>query len=527
MSNEYRSRSSRREQRSSRWANKDSDVVEAAANQAIRHLEEEPEGQNVERTSRQKLTHEKTLRIPLAVYGLLTGLSVLLALTFYAFPLWKPLATASQSQNLYSGFAMHHGLVPFNDFYGTGGTVFYLINWLGNIGGTTWLLWLFEIIALLISGILVYRLVGQQTKNQTASLTVSVFTLVIIAGLARGGDSPTLFALPFALWAARFLSSYFQDSSTDRGFIRFGMAAAFALVISPVMSVFFILSAIALIIHNVGSRKIGRGFYQMLATILGVLLVGYSVAYYSLEEQTIYTSIEQSILIPFTHFGPSGDLLLTLAKALVLTLIFGIVAGFVQGIVQLKKGGPARVWYVMMLIGIVGLTTMIVFAQTFDSSNLLAVLPFTIVFAGLGLTDSDQILLKYLENRLFAPILAILFVIFTPISYHFMNRTIASEEQSVAQYIKANATGSDRVYVVADGKNINNLTKTISTLDNVPANYPIKFTQSYDLKVGKLSDKFVVLQASEKAPTSLKKVLDKDYKVTNYAGKYFQVYKKK
>ena len=99
----------------------------------------------------------------------------------------------------------------------------------------------YEIIALLISGILVYRLVGQQTKNQTASLTVSVFTLVIIAGLARGGDSPTLFALPFALWAARFLSSYFQDSSTDRGFIRFGMAAAFALVISPVMSVFFIL----------------------------------------------------------------------------------------------------------------------------------------------------------------------------------------------------------------------------------------------------------------------------------------------
>ncbi len=55
------------------------------------------------------------------------------------------------------------------------------------------------------------------------------------------------------------------------------------------MSVFFILSAITLIIHNVGSRKIGRGFYQMLATILGVLLVGYSVAYYSLEEQTIYT----------------------------------------------------------------------------------------------------------------------------------------------------------------------------------------------------------------------------------------------
>lgn len=294
MSNEYGSRSSRHERRSSRWAKKDSDVVEAAANQAIKHLEE-TEDQTAERTSRQKLTHGKTLRIPLATYGLLTGLSILLALSFYAFPLWKPVATASQSQNLYSGFAMHHGLVPYNDFYGTGGSIFYLINWLGNTGGSTWLLWLFEIIALLISGILTYRLVSQQTRNHTASLTVSVFTLVIIAGLARGGDSPTLFALPFALWGAQFLSQYFQDSSTDRGFIRFGMAAAFALVISPVMSIFFILSALALVIYNISIRRIGHGFYQMLASILGVLLVGYSVAYYSLEAQTVYTSIEQSL----------------------------------------------------------------------------------------------------------------------------------------------------------------------------------------------------------------------------------------
>lgn len=40
MSNEYGSCSSRHERRSSRWAKKDSDVVEAAANQAIKHLEE-------------------------------------------------------------------------------------------------------------------------------------------------------------------------------------------------------------------------------------------------------------------------------------------------------------------------------------------------------------------------------------------------------------------------------------------------------------------------------------------------------
>ena len=526
MSNEYRSRSSRHERRRSRWANKKSDVVKTAANQEINQLEES-ENQTVGRVSRPKATQEETLKIPLVVYGLLTALSAILALTFYAFPLWKPVTTAIQSQNLYSGFAMHQGLVPYNDFYGAGGSLFYLINWLGNIGGNTWLLWLFEIIALLISGLLVYRLVSQQTKNHTASTTVSAFTLVIITGLARGGDSPTLFALPFALWAALFLSQYFQDDSTDKGFIRFGMAGAFTLVISPLMSVFFVLSAIALLIYNIGKGRIGHGIYQMLATIFGVLLVGYSVAYYSLEEQTLYTSIEQSILIPFTHFGPSGDFLLTFAKALVLILIFGIVASFVQGVIQLKKGGAMTIWYLMLLIGIVGVTAMVVFAKTFDTSNLLAVVPFTIVFAGLGLKDSDQILLKYLQNRLFAPVLAVLFVIFTPISYHFMNQTIASEEKNVAQYIEATAKSSDRVYVVSESKNINNLTKTVSTLDNVPASYPVKFTQNYNLKVEKLTDKFVILQANQKVPTALKKVLNKNYKLADYSGKYFQVYQKK
>ncbi|XOW21271.1 hypothetical protein QK908_01655 [Lactococcus cremoris] len=46
------------------------------------------------------------------------------------------------------------------------------------------------------------------------------------------------------------------------------------------------------------------------------------------------------------------------------------------------------------------------------------------------------------------------------------------------------------------------------------------------MKVGKLTDKYVVLQAAQEVPASLKKVLDKDYKVSNYSGKYFQVYQR-
>lgn len=100
MSNEYGSRSSRHERRSSRWAKKDSDVVEAAANQAIKHLEE-TEDQTAERTSRQKLTHEKNTQNSLSglwiTYGSVSAFSIIfLCISFvetssHSQPITKPL----------------------------------------------------------------------------------------------------------------------------------------------------------------------------------------------------------------------------------------------------------------------------------------------------------------------------------------------------------------------------------------------------------------------------------------------------
>ena len=533
MSNEYSSRSSRRERsKMSRRSKKAFDAVEAAADKATEHLEEENLLQG--RISRREIARERIVRketraqsIPLWVYGLLTALSALLGLTFYAFPFFHQLATPTQSQNLYSGLAMQHGLVPFNDFYGTGGSLFYLINWLGNFGGSTLFLWLFQIFALLMSGIFIYRLVAQQTKSQNSAVLVSSFSLVIVSGLARGGNAPTLLSLPFALWSVLFLSQYFHEDSTDKGFIRFGLAGAFSFVIAPVMIVFFAFSALALLIYNVSHRRFWRGFYQMLATIMGIMFVGYSVAYYALEEQTLYTSIEQSVLIPLTHFGPTGDVLLTVAKALVLTLVFGIVTGFAQGVIQLKTAGQASIWYVLLLIGTVVSTSMVVFATTFDSSNLLAVLPFTIVFAGLGIKDSDQVFLKYLQNRLFAPILAILFVALAPFAYQYLNKTTFTEEKAVAQYLQAKTRDSDRVYVLAEDKNINLLTQKVSTLDRVPAHYPLKFSQNYALNVGNIKDKYVVLEAGQAVPKNLSDLLAQDYKLVDYTWKQFKIYQRK
>lgn len=526
MSNDYRTRSSRHEKRLSRRARNDFDIVEATAEQTIRGLDESEFTQS-DRSARRREAGEKLTTLSVKTVAILAGVSIVFSLSFYAFPFWQQLATPLQSQNLYSGLAMSHGLAPFNDFFGTGGSLFYVLNWLGNITGGTLVLWLLETIALFSSGIFTFLLVAEQTNNENAATLISNFTLIIVAGLARGGDAPTLFALPFALWAVKFLNDYFREDSSDRGFIRFGMAGAITFVISPVMSLFFVFSVVALLIYNVTHRRFGHGFYQMLAGILGVILIGYSIAYYALDAQTLYTSIEQSVLIPFTHFGPTENLLLVIAKAVVLTLIFGIVTGFVQGVLQLKTAGHALIWYVLLLIGTLVVTTMIIFESTFDSSNLLAVLPFTVVFSGLGVKNTDKVFIKYLQNRLFAPILGIIFIIAAPFTYYYLNKPIFTEEKAVAQFIQENSRAKDRVFVLGADKNINNLTRKSASLDSVPENYPIKFTQSFDVKAGSLQDKFVVIEAGHAIPAPLKTVLTTSYKPAAYAGEHFLVYQKK
>ncbi len=529
MSNEYGSRAERRR------ASKEEKAVE---NNKQIEQQNEPTTVRTERVSRAELRKnsaeaekETFVGNSWPSYGIIALIALALSVTFYTFPLFHQQATPLQSQYLYSGFAMQHGLTPFNDFFGAGGSVFYLLNWLGNLTAGTLILYLLEVIALFASGVLTYRLVLQQTAKSSAATIVSAFTMIIVAGLGRGGDVPTLFALPFVIWAVKFLDAYFNKDNKDEKFILFGMAAAFVFVISPLMSVFFAFSALALFFYNVTHRHVSRGIYQLLGALFGLLVIGYSIAYYALNAQTIYTSIEQSVLIPFTHFGMTGNVLLTLAKALILLLVFGLLIGLVQGFMQLKNAGQATIWYVFLLIGAILVAGVVIFTPFFDSSNLLAVLPFILVFQGRGLENAikeDQnLLFAYLQSKGFTPILALIFVVGAPIAYSMINQTTFANEKSVAQYIRQNTSSKDHVYVLSADKNINLLAQRTAGIDTVPANYPLKFSQTYDLNIGNIKDKYIVIEAGQKVPNSLNSLLTANYKAVGFDGNNFKIFQRK
>nr|WP_251712993.1 glycosyltransferase [Lactococcus ileimucosae] len=477
-------------------------------------------------------TREKAPRILAADWFFIALVSFALSLTFYALPLFNFQPVGVQSQYLYSGMAMQSGLVPYNDFWGAGGLVFYVINWIGHFGQTTWLLYFFQLFALFVSGVQVYRLILQRTHSRLAARITAGFTLVSIAGLAQGGTSPTLLALPFALWALQFLDRYLRQDVRDEAFIFFGMSGAFALVISPVMTVLWLLSALALFIFNIKNKRIGRGFYQLLATLFGVLLVGYTVAFYALNAQVLYTSIEQSIIIPLTSLGFTANLWMSLLKSIVFLLVFGLAANFVHGILNIKKSGQTFVWQVLQLIGSVAVLFFVLFSPVFESSNLLALLPLLLLFVSDTLQDAvnqrRNVLQQYMKAKLFAPILALFFVIGAPFVSQWMNRQVFSEEQQVAQHVKADTTRDDRVLAIAADKNINLRAQRVASLGVSPSYYPIGFHQNFDLVFANAENKYVIVQSGQELSDSVQRTLQDLYEKVEISNvSQFSVYKKK
>ena len=110
-------------------------------------------------------------------------------------PFLTRFATNQQSQNLYAGWAMTKGQVPFGDFYGTNGLLYYAINWLGSLAGGHWILMILQAIALFFAGTYLYRVVRLRLIKDTAK-NVQLLFYFLVLGLGFGGTYVTLFSLP-------------------------------------------------------------------------------------------------------------------------------------------------------------------------------------------------------------------------------------------------------------------------------------------------------------------------------------------
>ena len=204
--------------------------------------------------------------------------SALISLCSVANPLFSSLANNLQTQNLYAGWAMTQGKLAYGDIYGTGGVLYYLLNWLGSSVLGSLLFAFVQFLALFVAGNYLFQFVYQLTrKKELAQQLLSLFYLFVLT-VGFGGLYASIFVLPFTMWSLNFLARYMNGQISDNGFILFGAIGALAFLVDPFTSIIFygLVFLVWTIFHFVRKRA-ARGFYQLLASLLGFSLLFYPI----------------------------------------------------------------------------------------------------------------------------------------------------------------------------------------------------------------------------------------------------------
>ena len=451
-------------------------------------------------------------------HGLFFVFSLLLSLTFYSLPLLNNFSTGDTSANLYSGFAMMKGAVPYNDFYGNGGILFYFINMLGNVLGNTWILWIFEILSLYLSAVYSYQIAFKSTERKRVSITTSIIVIFTETILLMGGDKPLEFALPLVLWLVKFILDYMNRLIPDEKFIIYGVIAITSILVAPVTVVFDLFIFIALLIFNFSNKIFGRAIYQFLCSILGLLFVLAPLGYYGLNKQIIWKAYEQMFLFPIYNLGidsSSWSRIITYALVILLT---GMMMPGLHRLKTIFKNTKKRPMGAMLMTANFIILVLICFYKTFDLSLLVATLPSYVIMLSEFLSDyhsrrnpKSSPLNTFFSRNLYLPLLALMSFVAYTVYTGLENTDYRSQEESLARSITDNTYAKDKIFYYADDSNLYMEAKRLAGVARVPDYYPkvIKDNFDADIDLGQL--KYIVIDKNAKGYLDFKSLVNKVY----------------
>lgn len=374
--------------------------------------------------------------------------SLVLSLVSVANPYLTFLATNLQTQNLYAGMAMMSGQHPYGDFFATNGILFYLMSLIGHIGGSFIVFGFLQFIALFIAGVYFYKIMVYFSQSERLATSSSHWFYIFIASLGFGGLYAEVFVLPFVLASLWFLVRYFANAVGDEAFILYGIEAALAFLIYPQSLLLWLLAGFILFVFNTQQRQMARGFYQLLASIFGLLLILYSVGYYAFEAEILGTAIQQTFLYNLRlEFVPTS-----LYFALAMFSAFLVFSGFLKNIFQtLFSLGTGKYTYlkVLALLAFVIQTVFIIGDADFHWSQLVLLLPFGFIMAVVHVSSSSEEDEEngYLRRQFFLPLVVALGIVGQPAYTYFVQGDIISERGVIAEYISEQSSSDDTIFV--------------------------------------------------------------------------------
>lgn len=461
-------------------------------------------------------------------------------------PVVKDFSTVEQTQNLYTGLMMSKGVLPYNDIYATGGFLYYAVIALSYFLGTN--LWLIGIhfLAYYISGRYLYKIIVDLTNSSELAVAMNLLFYLFNLILGFGGLYPIQWAYPFFLSMIWFLMSYFKNRVKDECFIIFGLTSTVGLFIEPRLLVFWLIATIAILIFNIKSKRLARGFYQALCFIFGTILIGYIIGYFIFNEQLLAEYIAQPILFNLTVFQSGReDFLISAIFQVILVVFSGGYLGFMRN--YKNEFTPVKI---ILISSIVAYSAYAILSQTFNSYYLLFVIVQGIILSSLRLIKdyqsslssrthrrnrrgslAKQFFYNYFTKTYLFPLILLVGVVGQLCYHYYLESQKINERQTLASFVSKNTDKESKVYIWDNQATVylQSERQSISKF-SLPYLYTVTPKNMQSLEDSLLQDdaELVMIKKDTKLNQSIEKNFSRHYKQVKVKGiNSFIIYKLK
>ena len=473
---------------------------------------------------------------------------------FFSIMLWSLVATAisvalpfifglvspQQTQDLYTGWALHQNGQMYTDYFGTNGLLYYLLTYL-SLGSI--LLALVEWLALFGAGVFLFKSADALTgQAEEAKKLVFVFYL-LVAGLAFGGGYALLLALPFLFYSLSIVTNYLAYPNDDKGFVRVGMSLALAFFLAPLPTTLFAaVLALGIIGFNLGKGRFVHGLYQFFASALGFSLLFYPLGYYTVWTGSFGDAISQTLYpVNTLSLFSNAHLLENAAFYGLVTLGLGSLGLLFTGLFQSKPAKQYALSIAASLGLLVSLGILILSNEPVNGTRLVILLPFLVLLLLTGIKEDvseggsrrrrRERKDSFIKGNFYLPLLALAYLIALPILSRYLSHPATYQERErLASVVKQQTSSEDRVYAWDDRPDFYRASERLAPTSLVT---PTLYTASDENKTKLMNDlkenqpKMIMVNQKVALWSDVESWISENYELVQTDTSEFKLYKSK
>ena len=473
---------------------------------------------------------------------------------FFSIMLWSLVATAisvvlpfifglvspQQSQDLYTGWALHQNGQMYTDYFGTNGLLYYLLTYL-SLGSI--LLALVEWLALFGAGVFLFKSADALTgQAEEAKKLVFVFYL-LVAGLAFGGGYALLVALPFLFYSLSVVTNYLAYPNDDKGFVRVGMSLALAFFLAPIPTALFAaVLALGIIGFNLVKGHFVHGLYQFFASALGFSLLFYPLGYYTVWTGSFGDAISQTLYpVNTLSLFSNSHLLENAAFYGLLAVGLGSLGLLFTGLFQSKPAKQYALSIAASLGLLVSLGILILSNEPVNGTRLVILLPFLVLLLLTGIKEDvseggsrrrrREKQTSFFKGNFYLPLFALAYLIALPILSRYLSHPETYQERErLASVVKQQTSSEDRVYAWDDRPDFYRASERLAPTSLVT---PTLYTASDENKTKLMNDlkenqpKMIMVNQKVTLWSDVESWLSEKYELVQTDTSEFKLYKSK